>query len=93
MKRREFLALVAGAVARPREALTQQPTKVYRIAVVHPSLPVSQMTETSDLPEWRALFQELRLLGYVEGQNLVVERYSGEGREQDYARLAMMWFI
>jgi putative ABC transport system substrate-binding protein len=88
MKRREFIALVAGAVARPRAALTQQPTKVYRIAVVHPSLPVSQLTETSDLPWWRALFQELRLLGYVEGQDLVVERYSGEGREQDYARLA-----
>src|SRR6516162_4555235 len=40
------------------------------------------------LPYWRALFQDLRLLGYVEGQNLVVERYSGEGRAQNYARLA-----
>jgi putative ABC transport system substrate-binding protein len=88
MRRREFIALVAGAVARPRAALTQQPTKVYRIAIVHPSLPVSQMTETSDQPRWRALFQELRLLGYVEGQNLVVERYSGEGQVQNYARLA-----
>jgi putative ABC transport system substrate-binding protein len=88
MKRRVFIALVAGVVAHPRAALTQQPTKVYRIAVVDPSLPVSQMTETSNLPGWRAFFQELRLLGYVEGQNLVVERYSGEGREQDYARLA-----
>ena len=88
MKRREFLALVAGAVARPRAALTQQPTKVYRIAIVHPSRPVSQMTETGGVPYWRALFQELRLLGYVEGQNLVVERYSGEGRVQNYARLA-----
>ena len=73
MKRRVFIALVAGAVARPRAALTQQPTKVYRIAVVHPSRPVSQMTETDAY--WRTLFQELRLLGYVEGQNLVVERY------------------
>jgi len=44
------------------------------------------MTETDAY--WRTLFQELRLLGYVEGQNLVVERYSGEGREQNYARLA-----
>jgi putative ABC transport system substrate-binding protein len=88
MKRRVFIALVAGVAARPSAALTQQPTKVYRIAVVHPSLPVSQLTETSDLPWWRALFQELRLLGYVEGKNLVVERYSGEGREQNYARLA-----
>jgi putative ABC transport system substrate-binding protein len=45
MKRRVFIALVAGAVARPRAALTQQPTKVYRIAIVSPSDPVSQMTE------------------------------------------------
>jgi putative ABC transport system substrate-binding protein len=88
MKRREFIALVAGAVARPRAAMTQQPTKVYRIAIVHPSWPVSRMTETGGLPYWQALFQELRLLGYAEGQNLAVERYSGEGREQNYARLA-----
>jgi putative tryptophan/tyrosine transport system substrate-binding protein len=88
MKRREFIALVAGAVARPRAAAAQQPTKVYRIAVVLPSEPVSQMTETGGPPYWRALFQELRLLGYVEGQNLAVERYSGEGQEQNYARMA-----
>jgi putative tryptophan/tyrosine transport system substrate-binding protein len=88
MRRREFIALILGAVARPRAALTQQPAKVYRIAVVHPSRPVSQMTETGGPPYWRAFFQELRLLGYVEGQNLIVERYSGEGREQNYARLA-----
>jgi putative ABC transport system substrate-binding protein len=87
MKRRVFIALVAGAMAHPRAALTQQPTKVYRIAIVHPSRPVSQMTETAGLPYWRAFFEELRLRGYVEGQNLVVERYSGEGREQSYARL------
>src|SRR5215471_1211212 len=86
MKRRVFIALVACAVARPRAALTQQPTKVYRIAIVHPSHPVSRMTETDAY--WRPLFQELRLVGYVEGQNLVVERHSGEGREQNYARLA-----
>src|SRR5262245_39311841 len=88
MKRRVFIALVASAVARPRAALAQQPTKVYRIAIVSTALPVSQMTETSGQPYWRAMFQELRLVGYVEGQNLVVERYSGEGREQNYARLA-----
>ena len=86
MRRREFIALVAGAVARPHAALAQQPTKIYRIAIVHPSHPVSRMTETDAY--WRPVFQELRLLGYVEGQNLVVERHSGKGREQNYARLA-----
>jgi putative ABC transport system substrate-binding protein len=88
MRRRVFIALVAATLARPRSALAQQPTKVYRIAVVHPARPVSQLTETGGLPNWRAFFEELRLHGYVEGQNIVVERYSGEGREQNYARLA-----
>ena len=32
-------------------------------------------------------FEELSRLGYVEGQNLVVERYSGEGRTEHYADL------
>jgi len=34
------------------------------------------------------IFEELRRLGYVEGQNLTVERYSGEGRPEGYADLA-----
>ena len=46
------------------------------------------LSETGGLPIFRALFQELRRLGYVEGQNLVVERYSGEGRTEYYAELA-----
>jgi len=33
-------------------------------------------------------FEELSRLGYVEGQNLEVERYSGEGRAEHYADLA-----
>ena len=36
---------------------------------------------------YRSLFQELGRLGYVEGQNLIVERYSGEGRTEHYADL------
>jgi putative ABC transport system substrate-binding protein len=34
------------------------------------------------------LFRELRRLGYVEGENLVVERYCGEERTEHYAQLA-----
>ena len=37
---------------------------------------------------YRAFFEELSRLGYVEGQNLGVERYSGEGRTERYAELA-----
>ena len=38
-------------------------------------------------PHYRAFFEELSRLGYVEGQNLGVERYSGEGRPERYAEL------
>jgi putative ABC transport system substrate-binding protein len=45
------------------------------------------MTETAH-PFWRAFFEELRRLGDVEGENLTVERYSGEGRPENFADLA-----
>src|SRR5215831_3757673 len=37
---------------------------------------------------WQALFQELRRLGYEEGRNLKVERYSAEGQHEIYPELA-----
>jgi ABC-type uncharacterized transport system substrate-binding protein len=64
----------------------QQRAKVYRIAIVQPSRPVKEMNETSSI--YKALFGELRRQGYIEGQNLIVERYSGEGRTAHYAELA-----
>jgi putative tryptophan/tyrosine transport system substrate-binding protein len=67
----------------------QQPTKIHRIALIHPSLPVTQQTATSG-PGYRAFFLELRRLGYVEGKNLLVEPYSGEGRIDQYGDLAHM---
>ena len=36
----------------------------------------------------RPFFDELKRLGYVEGENLVVERYSGGGRIERYQSLA-----
>jgi putative ABC transport system substrate-binding protein len=35
----------------------------------------------------RRFFEELTRLGHVEGKNLAVERYSGEGRTERYAEL------
>jgi putative ABC transport system substrate-binding protein len=58
-----------------------------RIAFVHPSAKVSEISVSGSRP-FRALFEELSRLGYVEGQNLGVERYSGEGRPERYAELA-----
>jgi putative tryptophan/tyrosine transport system substrate-binding protein len=87
MKRREFIAgLLAAASSRPARA--QQPAKVHRIAIIATALPVTDINETSSLRLYRAFFQELRRLGYVEGQNLIVERYSGEGRTEHFPELA-----
>jgi putative ABC transport system substrate-binding protein len=68
-------------------ARAQQPAKMKRIAFVHPSNKVSELS-VSGRPYYRAFFEELSRLGYVEGQNLGVERYSGEGRPERYAELA-----
>src|SRR5437867_2849039 len=35
----------------------------------------------------RAIFEELLRLGYTEGRNLLVERFSGEGRAEHYPEL------
>jgi hypothetical protein len=57
-------------VAWPLAASAQQPAQVYRIAIVHPSRPVKEMSETGSFVGFPALFNELRRLGYVEGQKL-----------------------
>jgi putative tryptophan/tyrosine transport system substrate-binding protein len=89
MRRREFITFLCGAAAAwPLAARGQQPAKVHRIAVISAANPVTEITETSSLRFYRAFFQKLRQLGYVEGRNLIVERYSGMGRTEHYAELA-----
>jgi putative ABC transport system substrate-binding protein len=87
MRRRDFIAILGGAaVTWPLAARAQQPAKIKRIAMVHPAEKVGNMTINGR--RWfRAFFEELSRLGYVEGQNLGVERYSGEGRPERYAEL------
>jgi putative ABC transport system substrate-binding protein len=58
-----------------------------RIAIVHPSDPVSSLSATGGY-RWRAFFTELERLGFSEGKNLQVERHSGESRPDRYAELA-----
>ena len=86
MRRREFLIILVLSAMTPC-AHAQQPGKLYRIAIVSPSAPVAEMTDTG-IPTFSALLKELRRLGYVEGQNIVVERYSGAGRTEHYSELA-----
>jgi putative ABC transport system substrate-binding protein len=76
--RRRDLIIGLWAVAIVGSAQAQQRGKVHRIAVI------SAATPAADWPLWG----ELRRLGYIEGQNLLIERYSGEGRTAHYADLA-----
>jgi putative ABC transport system substrate-binding protein len=88
MRRRDFITLFGGTAATwPLAARAQQPTKMKRVAFVIPATKVSDIT-VSGRPFFRAFFEELSRLGYVEGQTLGVERYSGEGRTERYAELA-----
>jgi putative ABC transport system substrate-binding protein len=88
MKRREFIALIGGAATGwPLIARAQQTAKTHRIALVHPSASIADMSESGGNPNYAALFKELRRLGYIEGVNLVITRYSGEGQEERYPEL------
>jgi putative ABC transport system substrate-binding protein len=79
MKRRDFIALMSGAMAfRPLAALAQQSGKMWRMGFIahgHEQF-------------YNALFEGLQELGYEEGHNLVVERRYARGdaeRFEDFA--------
>ena len=88
MRRRDFIAGLMFATAMGR-AQAQQTGKVYRIAFANPVVPVADINQASKgslaIP---AIFEELTRLGYIEGRNLLIERYSGEGRAAHYPDLA-----
>ena len=68
MQRREFIALVGGAVAMPLAARAQQNERPRRIGVLQPF--------TKDSPESArisAFLQEMQRLGWIDGRNLQVE--------------------
>jgi putative ABC transport system substrate-binding protein len=85
--RRDFTVGLLLAAA-TRSALAQAPAKQHRIAVIAAVLPPNLITETGGGTPWQAFFEELRHLGYLEGDNLIIERYSPEGDPQRYADLA-----
>jgi ABC-type uncharacterized transport system substrate-binding protein len=62
MKRREFIAVVGSSVAWPLVAHAQDPKRIYRIASL------SQLPRSAAFNV--ALYEELRRLGFVEGENL-----------------------
>jgi putative ABC transport system substrate-binding protein len=78
MKRREFIALVGGAAAAwPLAARGQESGRTYRLGFLLPS--------ARQTPALEAFFDELRLNGFVEGQNLSVAPGGFEATDDNVA--------
>src|SRR5262249_52942277 len=79
LRRREFIALIGGAaVAWPMATGAQQPVRVKRIGLM----------ANLQLRPIESFRNRLRELGYIEGQNLIVEYRFAEGREERYSDFA-----
>jgi len=85
MKRREFIGLVGGAAAlpilQPFAAQAQQSTKHYRIAYL-------ALLSGENTTYAKPLLERLQELGYREGQNMVWDYRSAEGRTELLSQLA-----
>ena len=83
MKRRQFIGVVAGGLlAAPLAAEGQQAGKVYRIGWL------SASSRESNEPVDQAFLRGLSVRGWIEGQNLIVERRWAEGRNERLPALA-----
>ena len=67
--------------------MTQQLGQMKRVAMVHPATKSDDMRIGGD-PTYTVIFQEMKRLGYVEGANLIVDRYSAEGRPDHFREIA-----
>jgi len=86
LRRRDFtIGLLLAGASNP--VASQERAKQHRIAIVIPSGDLSSISDKGTRA-WQAFFAELGRLGDIEGQNLTIDRYSGEGRPEGYAELA-----
>jgi putative ABC transport system substrate-binding protein len=82
MRRRAFILALGGAAAWPLAARAQQSSKVWRIGMLELSALAANQANVN------AFRQGLRDLGYTEGQNLIIEYRSAEGRTELFTALA-----
>ena len=82
MHRREFLAGTAATLAAaPRFGWAQE--RVPRLAYVGAAGSVERMTAAGGSARSEAFHREIRRLGYIEGENLTIEYWTGAGRDGD----------
>ena len=77
-----------GLLWAPLVATAQQPGKVYRIGVLSLASPPSEPDWQQRSPNWQSFWQGMRELGWMEGQNIVVEYRWAEGRLERLPALA-----
>jgi len=87
MKRRECISLIGVMIAWPIAARAQQQPRIFRVAFVISSGSLAEL-RTRTTRGYGTFLEEMRKRGYVEGRNLIVDLFSGEGREENYAALA-----
>jgi putative ABC transport system substrate-binding protein len=80
MRRREFLGVLGGVAAWPAPARAQTPGRVYRIGYL---TAVSRRLSAGPL-----LLDELRLAGFIEGQNLTVLEEGFGVKDSEFAAAA-----
>jgi putative ABC transport system substrate-binding protein len=82
MKRREFITLLGGAAAWPLAARAQQARKTHTIGYLSPAVSVFQ----GNFGPY--FFNALQELGWIEGQNIAIERRYAENRLERLPELA-----
>ncbi len=84
MRRREFITLIGSAAAMPLlrspVARAQEPGRIYRLGMMTGA--------PRQAPRMVAFFDELKTLGFVEGQNLKIVAGGFELRNDQYAEVA-----
>jgi putative ABC transport system substrate-binding protein len=82
MNRRQAIGLLGGAAAWPLAARAQQAKKIWQVGMLDIA---SATLNAANIDAFR---QALRQLGYVEGQNILIDYRSGEGRLGRFPELA-----
>ncbi|WP_158237629.1 ABC transporter substrate-binding protein [Bradyrhizobium forestalis] len=82
MNRRSCIMLLGGAAAWPLAARAQRGGKVYRVGILEP-IPAARNAANLE-----ALRKGLRDFGYFEGNNLIMEYRSADGRAERFPDLA-----
>ena len=85
VRRREFIALVGGAVALPIGVRAQQAGKVHRIGYLSTGSADPRLANPGPLEAFR---QGLSELGWIEGQNIVIDYRFAEGQYDRLPSLA-----